>query len=49
MTANDYQASVLETGAGSALVTRERTAVDDTGRRVETGHNVYRPIPTALK
>jgi DNA-binding GntR family transcriptional regulator len=42
MIANDYQASMLDTGAGSALVTMERTAVDDTGRRVETGHHVYR-------
>lgn len=25
-----------------ALVTMERTAVDDTGRQVETGHHVYR-------
>jgi DNA-binding GntR family transcriptional regulator len=42
MIANDYQASMLETPAGSALVTMERTAVDDTGRRVETGNHVYR-------
>ena len=40
--ANDYQASLLETAPGSALVTMERTATDDTGRRVETGHHVYR-------
>jgi DNA-binding GntR family transcriptional regulator len=42
MIANDYQAPLLETTAGSALVTMERTAVDDTGRMVETGHHVYR-------
>jgi DNA-binding GntR family transcriptional regulator len=41
-TANEYQASMLETGQGSALVTMERTAVNDTGLRVETGHHVYR-------
>ena len=40
--ANEYQASQLETDPGSALVTMERTAVDDTGRRIETGHHVYR-------
>ena len=42
MIANDYQAPLLETDVNSALVTMERTAVDDTGRRVETGHHVYR-------
>ena len=42
MIANDYQASMLDTPPGSALVTMERTATDDTGRRVETGHHVYR-------
>lgn len=42
MVANDYQAPLLETDPGSALVTMERTAVDDTGRTVETGHHVYR-------
>lgn len=42
MVANTYQAPLLETTPGSALVTMERTAVDDTGRRVETGHHVYR-------
>jgi DNA-binding GntR family transcriptional regulator len=42
MVANDYQAPLLETEPGSALVTMERTAVDDTGRNVETGHHVYR-------
>lgn len=42
MVANDYQAPLLETAVGSALVTMERTAVDDTGRMVETGHHVYR-------
>lgn len=42
MLANDYQAPLLETEVGSALVSMERTAVDDTGRHVETGHHVYR-------
>ncbi|MDQ0870312.1 DNA-binding GntR family transcriptional regulator [Arthrobacter sp. V1I9] len=40
--ANEYQATQLDTVPGSALVTMERTAVDDTGRNVETGHHVYR-------
>ncbi|WP_077490740.1 GntR family transcriptional regulator [Sinomonas mesophila] len=40
--ADEYQASLLETAPGSALVTMERTAVDDTGRHVETGRHVYR-------
>jgi DNA-binding GntR family transcriptional regulator len=42
MVANEYQAPLLETEPGSALVNMERTAVDDTGRNVETGHHVYR-------
>lgn len=42
MIANDYQAPLLETTPGAALVTMERTAVDDTGRMVETGRHVYR-------
>ncbi|MDJ0354639.1 GntR family transcriptional regulator [Paenarthrobacter sp. PH39-S1] len=42
MVADDYQAPLLETPVGSALVTMERTATDDTGRSVETGHHVYR-------
>jgi DNA-binding GntR family transcriptional regulator len=42
MVANDYQAPLLETPEGSALVTMERTAVDDIGRMVETGQHVYR-------
>jgi DNA-binding GntR family transcriptional regulator len=42
MIANEYQASLLDAPPGSALVTMERTAVDDTGRMVETGHHVYR-------
>ncbi|WP_343320333.1 GntR family transcriptional regulator [Arthrobacter sp. TMP15] len=42
MIANDYQGPLLEADVGSALVTMERTAVDDTGRMVETGHHVYR-------
>jgi DNA-binding GntR family transcriptional regulator len=40
--ANDYQSEMLEIERGSALVTMERTAVDDTGRNVETGRHVYR-------
>ncbi|ASN51204.1 MULTISPECIES: GntR family transcriptional regulator [Sinomonas] len=40
--ADEYQAELLETAPGSALVTMERTAVDDTGRNVETGRHVYR-------
>ena len=40
--ANEYQAAQLDTEVGSALVTMERTAVDDTGRAIETGHHVYR-------
>lgn len=42
MIANDYQAPLLDTTPGAALVTMERTALDDTGRMVETGHHVYR-------
>ncbi|MGP9501149.1 GntR family transcriptional regulator [Specibacter sp. AOP5-B1-6] len=42
MIATDYQAGLLETEVSSALVTMERTATDDSGRRVETGHHVYR-------
>ncbi|WP_426302335.1 GntR family transcriptional regulator [Arthrobacter sp. R-11] len=40
--ADDYQAEMLGCEPGAALVTMERTAVDDTGRNVETGHHVYR-------
>jgi DNA-binding GntR family transcriptional regulator len=40
--ADHRQAALLETPPGSALVTMERTAVDDTGRSVETGRHVYR-------
>ena len=40
--ADDYQAEMLGCKPGAALVTMERTAVDDTGRNVETGHHVYR-------
>jgi DNA-binding GntR family transcriptional regulator len=40
--ANDYQAKLLETEPHAALVTMERTATDDTGRRVETGNHAYR-------
>lgn len=42
MVANDYQAPLLKVVEGAALVTMERTAVDDTGRNVETGSHVYR-------
>jgi DNA-binding GntR family transcriptional regulator len=42
MVADDYQAQLLEAAPGAALVTMERTAVDDTGRAVETGSHVYR-------
>lgn len=42
MIANDYQAPLLDTIPGAALVTMDRTAVDDIGRMVETGHHVYR-------
>ncbi|MCC9204930.1 GntR family transcriptional regulator [Arthrobacter sp. zg-Y769] len=40
--ASGRQAEQLETRPGAALVTMERTAVDDAGRNVETGHHVYR-------
>ena len=40
--ANEYQAAQLDTEPGAALVTMERTAVDDTGRSIETGRHVYR-------
>lgn len=40
--ADGAQAEALDTEAGSALVTMQRTAVDDTGRNVETGSHVYR-------
>ncbi|WP_341392801.1 GntR family transcriptional regulator [Arthrobacter sp. G119Y2] len=36
------QAELLHTSPGAALVTMERTAVDDAGRNVETGRHVYR-------
>jgi DNA-binding GntR family transcriptional regulator len=39
--ANDRQANVLQTDAGSALVTMERTATDESGRKIETGHHAY--------
>lgn len=42
MVANDYQAPLLKVNEGSALVTMERTALDDAGRNVETGSHVYR-------
>jgi DNA-binding GntR family transcriptional regulator len=40
--ADEYQAELLGCEVGAALVTMERTAVDDTGRNIETGHHVYR-------
>ena len=40
--ADQRQAELLEVAAGDALVTMERTAVDDAGRTVETGRHVYR-------
>lgn len=40
--ASERQAELLDTLPGSALVTMERTAADDTGRPVETGRHVYR-------
>ena len=40
--ADERQARLLTAEPGSALVTMERTAVDDAGRSVETGHHVYR-------
>ena len=42
MVANDYQVTLLEMPPGSALVTMERRALDDTGRVVEWGSHVYR-------
>ncbi|WP_269937527.1 GntR family transcriptional regulator [Arthrobacter sp. HY1533] len=40
--ATKHQAGLLEIDSASALVTMERTAVDDKGRNVETGQHVYR-------
>lgn len=40
--ADERQADLLHTTPGSALVTMERTAVDDTGRNIETGRHLYR-------
>lgn len=40
--ADDEQAVLLQAEPGAALVTMERTAVDDTGRQVETGRHAYR-------
>ncbi|MGY3317244.1 GntR family transcriptional regulator [Arthrobacter sp. TE12232] len=39
--ADDYQANVLQADAGSALVTMERTAIDESGRRLEIGRHAY--------
>lgn len=41
-TCDDYEAELLGIKPGSALVTMDRTAVDDIGRNVEMGHHVYR-------
>lgn len=41
-TCDDYEAGLLEIARGSALVTMDRTAVDDIGRNIEIGHHVYR-------
>lgn len=41
-TCDDYEAELLKIDQGSALVTMDRTAVDDIGRSVELGHHVYR-------
>ncbi|WP_258062750.1 GntR family transcriptional regulator [Arthrobacter sp. B0490] len=41
-TCNDYEADLLGVQPGSALVTMDRTAVDDIGRNIEVGHHVYR-------
>ena len=40
--ADKRQAELLDIAPGDALVTMERTAVDDAGRNVETGRHVYR-------
>lgn len=42
VTANERQAPLLDVEPGDALVTMERTAMDDAGRPVETGSHVYR-------
>lgn len=39
--ANEYQANVLQADVGSALVTMERTAIDEAGRRLEIGRHAY--------
>jgi len=39
--ATDQQAEVLQMSPREAVVTMERTATDDQGRTVETGHHVY--------
>jgi DNA-binding GntR family transcriptional regulator len=41
-TCDDYEAGLMEISQGSALVTMDRTAVDDIGRNIEMGHHVYR-------
>ena len=40
--ASGRQAQALGTAPGSALVTMERTSVDDSGRHIETGLHYYR-------
>lgn len=40
--ADGFQAEQLRVEPGAALVTMSRTAMDDLGRPVETGHHVYR-------
>lgn len=40
--ADPFQAEKLGVEPGSALVSMHRTAMDDLGRPVETGHHVYR-------
>ncbi|MEE1622224.1 GntR family transcriptional regulator [Zafaria sp. J156] len=42
VSAGEEQARRLEVAPGAALVTMERTAMDDAGRAVETGSHVYR-------
>lgn len=40
--ADRRQAGLLQVDAGAALVTMDRTAIDDAGRHVETGRHVYK-------
>ncbi len=41
-TCDDYEAGLLDIAPASALLTMDRTAIDDTGRNIEVGHHVYR-------